>query len=201
MGFFTSYDLRGWGPSGRFLSAFEKEEIQDYVFDEGVEDCGCSHSNTDEHIMSFCDSSYHAYDRVRNALTDFASRRPGFLLELDFSSEAEDHERIRFKGNEVEELTRIELFPPFVKLTRKDDESPLPVLEFNFSPVCGNNEAHILVLLDRRLYPSELEKLEDRIAFYCDGILPCNPDQLIHDVFSSEGINHLILKPSHSFTI
>ena len=196
MGFFTSYELRGWGPSGRFLSASEKEEIQDYVFDEGVEDCGCSHSNMDEYIMSFCDTSFHAYDRVRNALADYVSRRPGFLLELDFSSEAEDHERIRFKGDEVEESDRIELFPPFVILARKNDESPLPVLEFNFAP-----ETHILVLIGRHLRPDELEKLEDSIASYCDGILPCNSDQLIHDVLSSEGINHWILKPSHSFAI
>ncbi len=44
MGKRTDYDLNGWGPSGRFLSAFEKEEIQDLVFDEGVDDYGCSHS-------------------------------------------------------------------------------------------------------------------------------------------------------------
>ena len=41
MGKRTDYDLCGWGPNGRFLSAFEKEEIQDLIFDEGMDDYGC----------------------------------------------------------------------------------------------------------------------------------------------------------------
>ena len=126
MGFFTSYDLRGWGPDGRFLSASEKEEIQDFVFDEGVEDCGCSHFDRDEHIVSFCDTSFHAYDNVTNALRDYAGRHPNMLLELEFSSEAEDHQLIRFKGDDTEAIERVEFFPPFRRLTRREDDNSLP---------------------------------------------------------------------------
>ena len=53
MGKRTDYDLNGWGPSGRFLSAFEKEEIQDLVFDEGVDDYGCRLSDNEPEIRSF----------------------------------------------------------------------------------------------------------------------------------------------------
>ena len=38
MGKRTDYDLSGWGPSGRFLSVFEKEEIQDLVIGKGMDD-------------------------------------------------------------------------------------------------------------------------------------------------------------------
>lgn len=201
MSFFTSYDLRGWGPSGRFLSAFEKEEIQDYVLDEGVEDCGCSHSDSDEYIMSFCDTSFHAYDNVRKALSDYASRRPDFLLELDFASEAEDHQRIRFRGDDVEELDRMEFYPPFVKLTRKDDDAPLHVLEFNFASTCRDEEKRVLVLLGRRLLLDELKALEDSIASYDGRMENYSPVEMIDDVLNAEHIDHWIVKPLHSFTI
>ena len=65
MGKRTDYELYGWGPNGRFLSAFEKEEIQDLVFDEGVDDYGCSHSDNEPEIMSFGSESFYAYDNVR----------------------------------------------------------------------------------------------------------------------------------------
>ena len=151
--------------------------------------------------MSFCDTSFHTYENVTNMLKDYASRHPDILLELEFSSETEDHELIRFRGDEVEKLDRMEMFPPFVNLTRNGDDNSPPVLEFNFTPVSGDDKAHILVLLDQHPLPHTLEALKDSIASYYNRVPLCNFDQLIHDVLSSEGIKHWILKPSHSFVI
>lgn len=201
MSFFTSYDLRGWGPSGRFLSAFEKEEIQDYVFDEGVEDCGCSHSNADEHIMSFCDSSHHAYSNVRNAISDYASRHSEFLFELEYASEAGDHQKIRFRGNEIEGLDRIEMFPPFVKLTRIDDDNSPYILEFIFTSARRADEIHIFALLNRPLSANALEALEDSVVSYDESVGNYTPVEMVDDILNSEHIDHLIIKPSYSFTI
>ena len=109
MGKRTDYDLRGWGPNGRFLSAFEKEEIQDLVFDEGVDDYGCNHGATEPDIMSFGSDCFGAYDDVRKALSGYASRNPEMLLELEYTCEDDHvHQLIRFKGDEVEEHDRIE---------------------------------------------------------------------------------------------
>ena len=138
MGKRTDYELYGWGPNGRFLSAFEKEEIQDLVFDEGVDDYGCNHGATEPDIMSFGSDYFGAYDDVRKALSGYASRNPEVLLELEYTCEDDHvHQLIRFKGDEVEEHDRIEIYPPFIHLTLSDDVNPLPVLEFHFDSIDG----------------------------------------------------------------
>lgn len=196
MGFFTSYDLRGWGPDGRFLSASEKEEIQNFVFDEGVEDCGCSHSDRDEHIMSFCDTSFHAYDDVTNVLRDYAGLHPDFLLELEYSSEAEDHQLIRFKGDDAEIKDRVEFFPPFSRLARREDDNSLPILEFQM------NDKSIMVLVDRAMSTEGLDAIEDSVMSYCDNSAPNpKPEQLIHDVLSAANVSYWFLKPDRTFLV
>ena len=94
MGKRTDYDLRGWGPNGRFLSAFEKEEIQDLVFDEGMDDYGCSSRDNEPEIMSFGSEYYGAYEDVRKALSGYAHRNPEVLLELKYDCDDDDEHLI-----------------------------------------------------------------------------------------------------------
>lgn len=202
MGKRTDYDLCGWGPNGRFLSAFEKEEIQDIVFDEGVDDYGCNHGATDPEIMSFGSEYFGAYDDVRKALSSYAIRNPEMLLELEYTCEDDHvHQLIRFKGDEVEEHDRFEAYPPFVKLTFNGDDNPLPVIEFNYEAVDDEPAASILVLLDHYPDKDELSTLEDSISSYIDSVPAYGYEQMIHDVLSADGIGHWILKPTHTFNI
>lgn len=202
MGKRTDYDLRGWGPNGRFLSAFEKEEIQDLVFDEGMDDYGCSSRDNEPEIMSFGSEYYGAYEDVQKALSDYAHRNPEVLLELKYDCDDDDeHQLIRFKGDEVEEHNRFETFPSFVKLTSNGDSNPLPVIEFNFEAVDDEPAASILVLLDHCPDKDTLAALEDSISSYIDSIPAYGYEQLIHDVLWVDGIGHWILKPTHTFNI
>ncbi|MBQ8962474.1 MAG: hypothetical protein IJV04_06385 [Lachnospiraceae bacterium] len=202
MGKRTDYDLSGWGPNGRFLSAFEKEEIQDLVFDEGVDDYGCNHSAIEPEIMSFGSDYFGAYDDVRKALSGYASRNPEMLLELEYICEDDHvHQMIRFKGNEVEEHDRIEAYPPFSRLVLPNEANPLPVLEFHFDSIDGSPETSILVLLASELPMDVIERLEDSISSFTDNVSAWSFEQLIHDVLSADGIGHWILKPTHTIGI
>ena len=202
MGKRTDYDLSGWGPDGRPLSAFEKEEIQDLVFDEGVDDYGCNHGATEPEIMSFGSDYFGAYDGVRKALSSYASRNPEMLLELEYTCEDDHvHQMIRFKGDEVEEHDRIETYPPFSRLVLPDETNPLPVLEFHFDSIDGSPEASILVLLESELPMDVIERLEDSISSFTDSVPAWSFEHLIHDVLSAEGIGHWILSPMHTFRI
>ena len=120
MGKFTSYSLSAWGPDGRFLSASEKESLQDWVLDEGVTDLGCDHGDDGPFVMSFCDMSLFAYERVERALSGFAGIHPDLLIELEYNCDDDDcHQLIRFKGNDQEEVDRVEYYPAFRRLTMK----------------------------------------------------------------------------------
>ena len=202
MGKRTDYDLNGWGPSGRFLSAFEKEEIQDLVFDEGVDDYGCSHSDNEPEIMSFGSESFYAYDNVRKALSGYARRNPDMLLELEYTCEDDnEHQMIRFKGDAVEEHDRIETYPPFIHLTLPDEANPLPVLEFHFDSIVGSPDSTILVLLESEPTADTIGMLEDSISSYTESVPAWSFEQLIHDVLSAADISHWIITPTHTFHI
>lgn len=202
MGKRTDYDLNGWGPSGRFLSAFEKEEIQDLVFDEGVDDYGCSHSDNEPEIMSFGSESFNAYDDVRKALSGYARRNPDMLLELEYTCEDDnEHQMIRFKGDAVEEHDRIETYPPFIHLTLPDEANPLPVLEFHFNSIDDSPDSTILVLLESEPTADTIGALEDSISSYTESVPAWRFEQLIHDVLSAADISHWIITPTHTFHI
>ena len=202
MGKRTDYDLSGWGPNGRFLSAFEKEEIQDLLFDEGVDDYGCSHSANEPEIMSFGSESFGAYDDVRKALSGYARRNPEMLLELEYSCEDDnEHQLIRLKGDEIEEHDRIETYPPFTRLTLPDEANLLPVLRFHYDSIDGSPETSILVLLTCCPSADKLKELEDSISSYIESVPAWGFEQLIHDVLSAENIGHWILAPTHTFHI
>ena len=202
MGKHTDYELCGWGPNGRYLSAFEKEEIQDLVFDEGVDDYGCNHGATEPEIMSFGSDCFGAYDDIRKALSDYASRNPEVLLELEYICEDDRvHQLIRFKGDKVEEHDRIEAYPPFSRLVLPDEDNPLPVLEFHFDSIGGSPRTSILVLLEGELPMDVIGRLEDSISSYTDSVPAWGFEQLVHDVLSAEGVSHWILSPTHTFHI
>ena len=202
MGKRTDYELYGRGPNGRFLSAFEKEEIQDLVFDEGVDDYGCNHGATEPDIMSFGSDYFGAYDDVRKALSGYASRNPEMLLELEYTCEDDHvHQLIRFKGDEVEEHDRIETYPPFIHLTLSDEANPLPVLEFHFDSIDGGSETSILVLLESEPSSDTVGELEDSISSYTESVPTWSFEQLIHDVLSAADISHWIITPRHTFHI
>ena len=202
MGKRTDYDLRGWGPSGRFLSAFEKEEIQNLVIGEGVDDYGCSGSDDEPEIMSFGSESINAYDDVRKALSGYARLNPDMLLELEYACEEDnDHHLIRFKGDAVEEHDRIETYLPFTHLTLPDATYPLPVLEFHFDSIDGSPDSTILVLLESELTAVTIDALEDSISSYTESVPVWGYEQLVHDVLSAADISHWIITPTHTFHI
>lgn len=118
MGMYTAYTLCAWGPGGRHLSTTEKEVLQDWIFDEGVEDCGCDKRNDTPLVMSFCDTSFHAYERVREALSSWAVINPEWTLQLEYDCEdADAHQLIRFRDNDVEEVDRVTYYPEFKRIT------------------------------------------------------------------------------------
>jgi hypothetical protein len=124
------------------------------------------------------------------------------LLELKYDCDDDnEHQMIRFRGDEVEEHDRFEVFPSFVKLTFNGDNNQLPVIEFNFEAVDDEPAASILVLLDHCSDKDELAELEDSISSYIDSVPAYGYEQLIHDVLSTDGIGHWILKPTHTFNI
>ena len=121
MGKRTDYDLRGWGPNGRFLSAFEKEEIQDLLFDEGMDDYGCSSRDNEPEIMSFGSEYYGAYEDVRKALSGYAHRNPEVLL-LDEPLSALDLKMRHDMQIELKELHK-QLGITFIYVTHDQEEA------------------------------------------------------------------------------
>ena len=201
MGKHTDYDLRGWKPNGGYLSAFEKEEIQDMLFDEGVDDYGCSHKNDEPEIMSFSGESFFTYDNVRKALSGYARSNPTILLELEYACEDDnDHQMIRFRGNEFEEYNRFEAYPAFFRLTLPNETNQLPVLEFHFESTDDRPDSTILVLLESKPTEDMLLELEDSISSYTEK--PAwEYEQMIHDTLAAEGIGHWIIKPVYTFNV
>ena len=172
------------------------------MFDEGVDDYGCSHSDNEPEIMSFGSDSFNAYDDVRKALSGYARRNPDMLLELEYTCEDDnEHQLIRFKGDAVEEHDRIETYPPFIHLTLLDEANPLPVLEFHFDSIDGSPDSTILVLLESEPTADTIGMLEDSISSYTESVPAWSFEQLIHDVLSAADISHWIITPTHTFHI
>jgi len=199
MGKYTSYNLRGWGPDGRHLSVSEKEYIQDWVCDYGVNDAICSHSASEDFIMCFDDTSFNAYDTVYNGLKHFARAHPSFLLELEYDCEDDDvHELTRFRGNDDESVRRIEFYPPFVNVKADDEGSPVPIpmIEFRFEE--GDT---VFALLQRMVSEHEINEIEDSIITYADVVQCQDHEKLVKDVLSSAGIGFWTVAPLKVFNV
>ena len=202
MGFFTNYNLSGRGPSNRFLSASEKEFIQDLIFDYGVDDLGTSHSPDDSFIMSFADTSFGAYGNVRGMLTDYTRGNPGVTLDLEYADEAELHQILRFRDGEVEEIPRVEFYAPFTKLTLPDDDdNRMPVLSFRFMSRRGSMVTQLLVLYDGWLSNEKIREIEDGVAALAERRQNNSYEQFVHDVLNGAGVVHWIIKPRHTFEV
>lgn len=204
MGEYTNFRLNGWGSGDRFLSASEKEEIQDFLFDEevGMYNYGQSHDNSDPWIMDFGGQSYFTYQDVEDAISNYAKRNPDIILELEYDCEDDDeHLRIRFKGDDLEVRNRVEAFFPFSRLTTPDDRRELPALRFHFAPSNGEKDSSVLVLLDSALTDTQTDELEDSIASYIESVPEYDPHQLVRDVLTSANVTYCTVSPKHTFDI
>ena len=202
MGEYSGFELNGWKADGSGLPVAMKRAVQDAVCEADVEEYGTDCNEQNSFIMSFGSEYFGAYDTVCKALSGFAAAHEDVLLELYYSSdEAGAYSTIRFRGQETEEYSRVEAYPPFVRLTLPGESHPLPVLEFHYDSIDGSPDTSILVLLDTCLPDDRLAALEDSISAYIEGVPAWAFEKLIHDVLSAENIGHWILTPTHTFHI
>ena len=202
MGKRTNYELFGWDSFGKGLSVPEKEALQDMISELGFDEFA---SNTDEnqsYIMSFGNESFHAYDTIREALSEYAGQHTGYLLELQYECpDDEDRQHIRFHGTDTEEYDQISVFPPFTRLTHPGEYDELPILAFHFIAMEDMPEARILVLTERRLKEEEIGSLEDSISSYMDNVEAVNYEQAVRDVMNATDIGYWLLTPQTTFYI
>lgn len=126
MGTFSSWGIEAWTESGGSIGVSGKESIQDWMIDEGFSDLCCDHSPGTPYVMEFCDTSYHAYDMVQEAIANYAHIHTDVIIEVYYSFQDEDTFGImRFHGKDFEEVERISYYPPFqrIKIPWKDKES------------------------------------------------------------------------------
>ena len=201
MGKYNYFELNGW-QNGKPLSASEKEEIQDIIFDLGTEDLGSGIPDDDPQIMCFSSESFSAYDDVTEALSDYAQIHENTLLDLLYECEEEnDHHRIRFLGSKKEEYDQISVFPPFTRLTHPGEYDELPVLVFHFVAMEDMPEARILVLTERWLKEQEIGSLEDSISSYMENAAVVDYEQAVRDVMNATDIGYWLLTPQTTFYI
>ena len=197
MGKYTNYRLSGLGPGNRYLSASEKENIQDWVSDYGYEVFFCSHSNDEPEIMSFCDTSFFAYERIVEGLKNYASLNPDILLELEYACEDDDcYELTRFKGKETEAVERVEFFPPFAKLSIEGENDQLPLIGLEFEE--GDS---FYVLLQREVSEAELIEIQNNIAATADSVKCCDHKKLIEDLLTAANIGFWTVAPLKVFNV
>ena len=202
MGQSSSFELHGWKKDGTGLPVSMKHEIQDVMFSTDVDDYGTECNDKDSFIMN-CGSEYFgAYDAANKALSEYAETHEDVLLEMYYDcEEANEYHAIRFHGKDTEEFDRIEVYPPFVRLTLPNEDHSLLVLEFKYASIDGSPETSILVLLTCCPSADKLKEVEDSISSYIESVPAWGFEQLIHDVLSAENIGHWILAPTHTFHI
>lgn len=202
MGQSSSFELHGWRANGEGLPVSVKEEIQDVMFSTEVDDYGTNCNEKDSFIMNCGSEYYGAYDSAFKALSAYAQDHEDAVIEMYYDcEEANEYRCVRFRGIETEEYDRVSVYPPFARLVIPNESHPMPVLEFHFESIEGSPDASILVLLDKHLASPEIEKLEDSISSYIEGVPAWKYEQLVHDVLSAENIGHWILTPTHTFHI
>ena len=117
MGALSNFSVNGYGKNGRFLSASEKEALQDWLIDDGMDDYFCSARNDEAAVVWFSDTSFHAYDNVCSSLESFTKIHPEIVVEVEYAGiDDDDYKRMRFKSGNIEVVDRVEYYPPFTKI-------------------------------------------------------------------------------------
>lgn len=201
MGKYNYFELNAW-KNEKPLPIVEKQEIQDIIFDLGMDDLGSQITDDDPYIMCFSSESFSAYEDVTQALSEYAQAHEDTLLDLLYECEEEnDYHRIRFRGTDTEEYDQISVYPPFTRLTHPGDNDELPILVFHFVAMEDMPEARILVLTERWLKEQEIGSLEDSISSYMESTAAVNYEQAVRDVMNATDIGYWLLTPQTTFYI
>ena len=128
MGAYSSFSVRGWHVDGNnritgYLSISEKECLQDLILDHGGDEYSSSHSQDDDVIIDFGDTSFHAFDDFEHDMLAFTEQYRDIMIECEYYGEDCDiHEIWRFKNGIYEYVAREEYYPPFSTLTLSTDD-------------------------------------------------------------------------------
>lgn len=196
------FDVSGWLEDGTSLPAENRQEVIDILEELIADDFKQDLDAESAQFMRFSTEYEYAPEEIQDACSQYAESHPGIILELEYTDHDEEvFQRIRFKEKCCERHDAAYHFMPFEGIIIPKEEPPLPVIEFQFEVLDGEENVSLMVLLNRKLSQDELDGLEDAISSYTEEVEAYTYDELIRDLLEAAGIEHWIISPMRTFRI